>query len=423
MRKSIPKLHAQILEEATAWFIDFNEEEVDQAGREAFNVWLRRSPEHVRAFLQISAFWEDASAFGRRRNLDLDDLIERAKAEHNVYSLELTARDRMRDAIATAEEQGAEQHSSAAPQERSRSKRWWLATAASILVSLGVGTFAWYTLYRAPTYATEIGEQRSITLEDGSSVELNARSSIRVRFTQSERFVDLLEGQVLFTVAKNPARPFIVATGDSHVRAVGTQFDVYRKRTGTLVTVVEGSVAVAPQRTNAREPEPSISAAVQREGSATREVQDETSSARLSGEGPGVRPGEVLLAAGEQLMITPISIGFPKPVNLAVATAWTDKRLVFDSTPLREVVEEFNRYNRQQLIIRDPELYDFHISGVFPSTDSNRMVEFLRQRFGVTMNRSGDEIEISRRVRSETGSDSATLLRNASPEKLGDGLA
>jgi transmembrane sensor len=260
-----------------------------------------------------------------------------------------------------------------------KARRMLLATAATLLLAIGIGLTAWHSLYRAPAYATEIGEQRSITLEDGSSVTLNSRSRIKLRFTAGERAVELIEGQALFTVAKDSARPFVVSTGDTRVRAVGTQFDVYRKRTGTVVTVVEGRVAVARNlgvvKPAAHAPLPS------------------------SEDGPRVGPGELLLAAGEQLRVTAAAIEPPKAANIAHATAWTDKRLVFESTPLREVVEEFNRHNRQQLVIRDPELYDFHISGVFPSADSDRMVEFLRQRFGVTASPSGDEIEISRRER------------------------
>jgi transmembrane sensor len=348
--KRTPKLNSQVVEEATAWFIDFNEGEVDQAGREEFNAWLRRSPEHVRAFLQASAFWEDAGALGKTRP-DLDELIARAKAEQNVYPLELAARE---PGQSSATEAGSR-----------RVARRWFAAAACVAVTL-VGATNWYVLGWAPTYVTEVGEQRSFTLEDGSTVELNSRSRLKVHYTQDERSVELLEGQALFSVAKNPARPFVVTTGDTRVRAVGTQFDVYRKHAGTVVTVVEGRVAVVPTPT----------------------VRDRAVPAK---------PDEILLAAGEQMMITPVEVTPPQPVDLSVATAWTDRKLVFESTPLHEVVEEFNRYNRQQLVIRDPALDDLHVSGVFPSTDSSRMVEFLRQRFGVTMNRSRDEIEISGR--------------------------
>src|SRR5690606_26847429 len=88
------------------------------------------------------------------------------------------------------------------------------------------------------------GEQRTVTLADGSVIELNARSRIKVRYADRERAIDLLQGQALFRVAKDPTKPFIVASGGTYVRAVGTQFDVYKKSVGTVVTVVEGRVAV-----------------------------------------------------------------------------------------------------------------------------------------------------------------------------------
>jgi transmembrane sensor len=172
-----------------------------------------------------------------------------------------------------------------------------------------------------------------------------------------------------------------VATSETRVRAVGTQFDVYHKRSGTVVTVVEGRVAVNPMPRNTRDMAPG----------------PRSTDAQRSGSAATMRPPELLVTAGEQVTVTPAEVAPPAQVNTAVVTAWTEKKLIFESAPLREVVEEFNRYNRQQLVIRDPELLDFHVSGVFPSTDSRRMIEFLRQRFGVTMNDSDGQIEIHRR--------------------------
>ena len=102
----------------------------------------------------------------------------------------------------------------------------------------------WWQAEHFPIYATEIGERRSITLADGSTVDLNARSRVRIEFSKKERRVDLLDGQALFQVTKDKNRPFIVSSGDATVRAVGTQFDVYRRTNSTTVTVLEGRVAV-----------------------------------------------------------------------------------------------------------------------------------------------------------------------------------
>jgi transmembrane sensor len=354
-------MNAQILEEAAAWFIDLTESDANPATRNGFNTWLRRSPEHVRAYLSVSAFWEDADQLGTAAT-DLDTLIARARAGQNVYALERDTR-----VVEPAARSGS------AAQVRSARKRL-LAFAASLLLVSGASFLGWYAYSQHNTYATQIGEQRSITLEDGSLVELNSLSRVRVHFAGHERGVELLQGQALFKVAKDAARPFVVRSSGMSVRAVGTQFDVYRKRSGTVVTVVEGRVAV-----KAAVPDRGVPAA----------------SGQSPSPGPALIP--VLVAAGEQLVVTPTAMSRPTRANVSQATAWTEKKLVFESTPLREVVEEFNRYNRQQLVILDPELDSYHISGVFPSTDSSRMVEFLRQRFGVTLSRSGDELEISRR--------------------------
>jgi transmembrane sensor len=409
MEKRIPKLGSEILEQASTWFIDFNENQVDRAGREEFNAWLRRSPECVRAFLQVAAFWEDAGSIEKWSKLDAEGLIARALAEQNVVHLESVPMKQTVPAWSNWEEMptqpeergslrreilanGAGEVAALEPatvKAKRRYRQLWLAAAATLLV-VGIGMAGWMVNHAPATYVTEIGEQRSITLEDGSVVELNARSRVRVRFTQKERSVDLLEGQALFIVAKNPARPFVVTTDQTRVRAVGTQFDVYRKRSGTIVTVVEGRVAVAPTPRVTR-------------GS----VQQRGVRSSRRGDGDVVPPAqrEFLVTAGEQVAVTSMKVALPAPVDTAIATAWTEKKLVFESAPLREVVEEFNRYNRQQLVIRDPELFDFHVSGVFPSTDSSRMVEFLRQRFGVIKDDSGSEIEIYRREKVRSAAD------------------
>ena len=90
------------------------------------------------------------------------------------------------------------------------------AAAAAVLA-----TALWWRSEQYPLYATDIGERRSLTLADGSTVDLNARASIRIEFSKSERRVELLNGQVLFQVAQDPRRPFIVRSGNATVRVIG----------------------------------------------------------------------------------------------------------------------------------------------------------------------------------------------------------
>lgn len=369
------RMNPLIMEEATAWFIDVNGGELGSERRSQFNDWLRRSPEHMQAYLQVSSVWEEAAVIGRGR-ADFDAVLARARDEANVYPLDV------------AREEGGVFAREATRERlpRKRVGRWLRPMAASLLIAIGAGVIVWYSIEGAPTYSTEIGEQSSFVLDDGSAVELNARSRLVVRFTERERHVELREGQALFRVAKDVTRPFVVTAGGTRVKAVGTAFDVYRKSTGTVVTVVEGKVLVERQGSSAEEPR-AVPAASTHPTSQARRTSAATGSSMAN---------DWLVSAGEQMRVSGTDLEAPKRADLAVAVAWTQKKLAFDLTPLREVVEEFNRYNRRQMVIRDAELGDVHISGVFPSTDSARIIQFLRRRFGVTVHEHGNVLEIRR---------------------------
>jgi transmembrane sensor len=218
------------------------------------------------------------------------------------------------------------------------------------------------------SFATGVGELRTVTLADGSRVELNACSRIAVRFSDSRRYIELLEGQARFSVVKDAARPFIVRSGSTNVKAVGTQFDVNRKPTGTIVTVFEGRVAISQPAT------------------ATASAVSVPAAAEIP---------QVLLSPGDQVTVTARTITPAKKTNLAAATAWTEGLLMFDSAPLSEVVQEFNRHNHKPMVIEDPRLLDLRISGIFPATGAERLTGFLQERFGITVQERDDAIRLS----------------------------
>lgn len=377
-----PKLNAQVLEEASAWFVEFSEDEVRASARRGFNQWLRASPEHVRAYLQISALWEEAPLLQRSRNHSADELIERARAGSNVVALDAAGRvDRHATVLA-------------------RRPAWilrghYVLIAASILI-VATGLALWQQFVRG-TYATSMGEQRSITLVDGSTIELNARSRVRVAFTATERAVDLLEGQALFHVAKDPARAFVVRSDGTRVRAVGTQFDVNRTRAGTIVTVVEGRVAVLALESGSER-----AARVQwEEGVSGRSLAPGGNSTGTAAGASADRTGQptdstpMYLIAGEQVTVTAHTSRRRAHTDSAGVTAWRQRKLEFSSSPLTEVADEYNRYHNRRLIVRDPRLENFHISGVFSATDSASLVAFLRQQPNLNVRETDSEIEIT----------------------------
>jgi transmembrane sensor len=379
------KLNAQISEEAAEWFIEFRTGDIDAAGRRAFDVWVRSSQEHLRAYLEIAAIWNEGGSLDARRALDVDTLI--SLAQENVVPLEVRSSAAPDSGLGSLTRKAEESAQRAKP-TLTRSRLVAIAASVALLIC-ATTTLLWLQSYRAPTFATDVGEQRSIRLPDGSTVELNSRSRVRVHFTEAERAVDLLEGQALFQVAKNPARPFIVRSDDTRVRAVGTQFDVYKKRGGTIVTVVEGKVAIlAADNADAGAVKPS-----------GRESPVSRSGSQFDGNGRGVSPPElhaaILLSAGEQLTVTAKTAPRPARVNVAAATAWTQRQLVLESAPLAEVAEEFNRYSTRKLVVEDSASHELRLSGVF-ETDPDFLIRYLRERPDITVHETDREIRIIR---------------------------
>lgn len=339
------KFNAQAAEEAAEFFVEFRSGDADAAVRRRFSEWLTRSPEHVGAYLETAVVWSQGLELDALRRHDAAALIALARAEDRVVRLDASG-------------SGAPVQAATSRGRPSQAAAVALGIAASLLLAAVVDLAA--LAVNRGVYSTEVGEQRSIALDDGSTIQLNSRSRIRVRFTREQRSVELQHGQALFTVAKDKGRPFLVRSGATSIRAVGTEFDVNQRRNGTVITVIEGRVLVR-------------------------------SAAPADDAGP-------YLAAGEQLVVGPRSVS-PRPVhaNLAAATAWTQRQLVFESASLTDVAEEINRYNSRQLVIDDAGLGDFHISGVFSSTDAGSLLKFLRARPDISVTESGDVIHVSRR--------------------------
>jgi transmembrane sensor len=342
------RTHPAIIAEASAWFIEFRAGDVDGDARMRFIEWLRRSPEHIHAYLEISGAWAELPSSDPLGKIDIAALIVRAREEADVIAL---SPDRPPPAAPP---------STGTPHVLRRHPRL-AAFAAAAVVLLTVATVL---LLRGGNfsgiYATGIGEQRTVQLSDGSTVELNSRSTIQVHLTEHQRDLTLIEGQALFRVAKDKQRPFVVRAGDAQVRAVGTEFDVYRKQSATVVTVVEGRV----------------------------ETYDDSGS-------PGA--AAIVLSAGEQLTVLPHIVTKPTRTDTAVATAWVQKRLIFEETPLSDVAEEFNRYNRRPLIIGDGDLEKLKISGVYSSTDPASLINFLRSQNSIQVVETEKQVRVLHR--------------------------
>lgn len=352
----ISATQSDVIEEASAWFIEFRSGDVTASDRTRFFEWLRRSPQHIQAYLEIAEGWAELPTADVQGQLDLNEILRLARDSRDDNVIPLGSRPALAG---------------------SRARRGWFLRAAAAAVSMVLlaGAIAWVALNDSSTYHTGVGERRTVRLEDGSVVELNALSRVRVHLSEDLRVIDLLSGQALFDVAKDEKRPFLVRSGTTTVRAVGTQFDVYRRRAGTVVTVVEGRVAV-----------------------------DRGGSAAFMTRKDAVAEEAVVLVAGEQLTVATQAasrgslLDMPKPrvANVTAATAWVQEQLIFDETPLSEVAEEFNRYSTRKLVIADAQLGSLGVSGVFSSMKPDALLGFLRAQPGVNVRDEGGEITVTR---------------------------
>jgi transmembrane sensor len=350
-----------VTQQASHWWVLLNSGGATPADHQAFGEWVARSPERVEAYLQsirlAQALRSDKT---RWPDTPVEEVICAARtAPAAVSHLPLTLQ--IEAPVAQADGEAQEPIPFWAPRERRAADAAGLRVlvpriAAAAAITLAVLAGASYFLWGPQRFQTALGEQRSVVLNDGSVVTLNTSSSIKVSMVRDRRTVTLLSGEALFQVAHDASRPFEVKTGDTTIRAVGTQFDVDRRTAGTTVTVVEGKVAVftAPASGN--------------DGEANN----------------------LALAAGEQLTVAPRRQSHTVRANVAAATAWTQRKLIFENRPLGEVAAEFNRYNRQNIDIRSPELRSQEVTGVFQADDPDSFMLFLAKIPDVNIERSPD---------------------------------
>ena len=351
---------------ALEWFTALRSGELSAAQRESFIDWLRASPAHAREYLAVSAFVEDFAQTAKQSAAPTETLITQALAEIQA--------DTVRPLFANAEQKATERDPKFRSRERNR-PRVWATIACLAIVSVVTIILATWWQYDRTTYSTAHAEQRSWRMPDGSTVHLNSDSAIRVNFDGERREVDLLRGQALFQVAKDPQRPFWVRAGDTVVKAVGTEFDVYRHEQRTLVSVVEGRVAVW------RLPD-DFSGQVSRVFEPGAEISNVQPVAQLS--------------AGQQVRISQVSAGVSDRVDdVRKTVAWLQRQVVFDHDPLGSAVEEFNRYDSLRIRIDDPALRATEISGIFSAYDVESFIHFLGRQPDMRIERVGGEIVIS----------------------------
>lgn len=323
-----------ITEAAGDWLDRLSVDDVSIEERSRFAEWLQRSPVHIAEFLRVSALHSTLSGSLVSYPDWAEELLD--NPEENADEMVVPfpqASDAPTPELADV---------SSGSQTVSR----YLGVAAMLLVVIAA-SFWVFLINDTSTITTDIGEQRVVLLDDGSTLELNTDSEVRLSMQETSREIELLRGELLVEVAKDPDRPFRVRTDNAIVEAIGTRFNVYRRDNSTEVTVIEGRVSV-----------------------------DWETSLPHTGMSSTDRHLE-LDAGGKAVVAEHQAAPIVSPANIERATAWTERRLDFDYETVATVVAEFNRYNRSRIVVDDPALATRRITGVFDVNDPGAFVALL----------------------------------------------
>jgi transmembrane sensor len=244
-------------------------------------------------------------------------------------------------------------------------KRGWLpiwragALAACLLLALS-GGYAWRGGILddlRSDYVTAIGAQRSIALTDGSQVILNTDSALAVGFTPDRRVARLFRGEAWFSVAHDAERPFVVETPEGTVQVTGTQFNVRIADRQAIVSLVEGNIT-------------------------------------LSSADPS--PGRTDLVAGQQAVLTTDGIEAATGFDAAAVTAWQHGRIVFYQTPLKQVVDQLNRYRPGWVVVASDRLRNLRVTGIFAVKDPDEALAVIQNTLHVRIIKLTDYLAVLR---------------------------
>lgn len=305
--------------EAGEWLLRLQEDE--QAHREGFLDWITRSPRHLAMFLET---------FEAYRLLGTMDPSRAVSVERLVRNLDTDVIRMRADSVAAATR----------PSWSFRKGR--AVSAAAAITALIVGALLWVQHSGSNGYTTAVGEQRICKLADGSFVYLNTDSRITVKFSDSERTVQLERGEALFSVERDSSRPFVVSTPDARIRVLGTQFNVRRRDNQTDVAVLDGLVQVTPLSDN------------------------------VSSEATVAEP----LRPGEEAYVGTSTVARKANANVQSVVAWRARRLAFTEASLAEVAGEFNRYNEKKVRIDGSVPASKRLTGIFDADRPSALVMY-----------------------------------------------
>lgn len=298
-----PSRLEQIREEAATWLAKLSSGEATSEDRKQFNQWVAQSPSHRETFFTLRKRWQH-----------LNDALQHAARRRKTKHFQL------------------------------------LGLAASfVLISTLPFFFGYLENLWLADFVTAVGEQKTLTLFDGSRIIMNTDTAIAVTYEASQRHIKLLQGEAEFIVAHDPSRPFIVTTGNRDVIALGTEFSITGWNADLTVTVYENAVQIL---------ENSKLMATLKQGQQL--TLDEKGKLKLNAK-----------------------------ADLNEALAWRQGKLIFTAQPLNTVIETINRYRPGRLLLLAPRAAALPVSGIFDQQQVDALLPIIANEMHLTLARAG----------------------------------
>ncbi|PTN11712.1 FecR family protein [Nitrosomonas aestuarii] len=278
-----------LTEQAAAWFLRIQQSDHNHAEQKTFEAWLAQSEAHRAEYQQYVRLWQN-----------LDQLEERK------------------------------------PQKKRHS-----TIVGIILIMVMFSALHWLVHYEE-VIITAIGEREQIKLADGTTIDINTNTKLRLALFGLTRKVTIEHGEALFKIGNERLRTFEVYAGNGTIRDIGTEFNVNLEKDKTTVAVLEGAVEIS--------------------------LDD-------------LLFPSAIIQSGQQLSYSKHGLSDTLRTDTGTVAAWRKNRLVFRDTPLSEVVQQINRYHIRPVRLIDTQLNTLRVSGEFNATDRDGLVRALKTLF------------------------------------------
>lgn len=343
---SFPNERAKIIKEACEWLARMDGHDLTDEEKDELNQWFKKSDKHKQELERLAQIWDNIEQAGinnvpmiRQENSPEGDIPEAFSKKTSIGKI-----------------------------------RIFLSIAASIFIIVSAGLLIHLhplSQFKSTNgkYVTNIGEQQTVRLSDGSEIKLNTDTLVEVNYFDGNRNIHLYRGEAHFDVAHDPDKPFTVKARKGDVRALGTVFSVRVKDNRVNVIVEEGKVRI---RANETYTQPSYD---------TLAIPEDTLKSEEKNIVVVANAGRNVVFGEQEIE----SIIQEEKEEIERKVSWRQGMLAFDDEPLSDVIDEVSRYTSNQIIIADPEIRSLRVGGYYPIGKIQVVFDALELNLGLNV--------------------------------------